>query len=192
MPQTEEPLEEIPRIEPAPKRRGRPPKAKTDAPTVQAKPAKKPPTRMPVPKAFTDGLADLPYIGIGMAYSKKTGRPLVIPGAGDLTPMVAGPEQLATFYKAGREAWDVMVKDWSLEMPPWLVYIMSIAVAAGGAAALDQLTAMKDAIAQMTPAQQAEIAAKMKASGVKMPEVMRNGAAAEVTEVPLPPPVTVD
>lgn len=170
---------------------------KKEAKPEGAAPAKKKAesVKMPVPKMFTDALADAPYLGLGVVYRKKTGRQLVIPGAGDLSPKLMGPEQIRGVYEAGHQAWDEMMKAWDWKLPPWAVYLLSVFIAAGGAAALDQINAMHEAISKMPPEKRAEVEAAMRAQGVPVPE--RNGAIhAPPPEAPEPgayaAPTTID
>jgi len=110
---------------------------------------------------------------IGMGYAKKTGRPLPIPGGrGEIKLM--GPEQLGDFKKAGAEAWDIMVREWNWQLPPWMVYLLCVGLTAGGAMLLDQLGAAMEVI-NSDPAKRAEFDAKMKGLGIKPPVVPDTG-----------------
>lgn len=171
---------------------GRPKGSKTrpDAPSktgelANKKEAKKPAAKMPIPKALTDGIADAPFIAAGMWYGQKFKRPLIIPGAGELKAKVMGKEQLREFYEASHVAWDEMMKDMAIELPPWIVWLMSCGLCAGGAILLDQLEMAKAAIAKLPDSEKE----KLRAQGFPLPVEM--GASPDPAPAPVKPPLTV-
>lgn len=133
-------------VDPPKRGRGRP--RKTAGPTAESEPPKKKQTAtMPIPDKVTDLVGSIPFDAAAILYAAKKKRALNFNGPIPNDPMPVLSELAKDSRTEAIAACRVWLKDYNMEAPAWLVFLLASAAGVSAAVGHDMVLQRLEAMA---------------------------------------------